>query len=99
MATLNNVFQEFQVIHQLLNTLSIQSHLKLNVLKTKPKHYCNTMYAVFMHGVELYGTWFLEVAQHQFVFTAIHHVLLVSPSLRQVYGKISNFTVKRDHSY
>jgi len=42
------------------------------------------MYVVFMHGllvqVELYGTWFLEVAQHQLVLQSFyyHHRHLTS---------------------
>ena len=42
-----------------------------NVTKQNSKHYYNILYVVFMHGwlvqLELQGTWFLEVAQHQLV--------------------------------
>jgi len=83
LATLSNIFQEFQVIYEVLNTVLIQwqSHSKLCALKyyTKIKknltHYCNTMCVVFMHGwlvqVKLYGAWFLEAAQYQLVETSV----------------------------
>ena len=42
LAILTYVFQEFQVIHNLLNTLLIQlqNHSKLYITKQNPKHYC-----------------------------------------------------------
>ena len=59
-----------QAWSQLLNAslAQLQNYSKLCIskhYKTNSKHYCNTMYVVFMHGwlvqVELYGAWLLKV--------------------------------------
>ena len=53
MATLSNVFWEFRYLHELLNTLLVQSqnHSKLHILqKQNSKHYCNTLHVVLFYA-------------------------------------------------
>ena len=65
LATLDNAFWEFC---ESQNTLLSKKFVYKTITKENSKLYYNAVYVVFKHGqVELYGTWLLEVAQHQLV--------------------------------